>query len=98
MARRYSGDLTIVVSFNDQIDRYCGRIVKKGEGAIFHFDDIGLSEDLKRKIAVDSPEAYDAIAKAAISFAGDGLNSCAFDQKSGEAVVFRSQKAQIEAR
>lgn len=65
MALRYSGAVTIRVTWND---RYYNASVSSN-GRNLWFGTVGAPKS--SKIAADSPEAYDAAAHAALSFANN---------------------------
>lgn len=67
MATRYSGTLKINVLYNDRQDAYRASISRKGKSLWSGW--IGRAP--ASRLAVDSPEAYDAAARAALAFADD---------------------------
>ena len=69
MARRYSGEVTIYVQYKDgSFCPYKCRVVTPYGSRRLHIGDDAV---LRSGLAVDSPAAYDSIAKAALSFAMD---------------------------
>lgn len=79
--RRYSGDLKIELSFNDRTDEYRARICPVRGGGACETVHVGAPKYLKH--AVDSPQAYDSAAHAAISFARDELQERADPNRQG---------------
>lgn len=80
-ARRFSGRLKIELNFNDRTNQYKARLcpVVKGERCETVF--VGPPRHLTR--AVDSPRAFDDTARAAISFASDGIQEYAQSDRRG---------------
>ena len=87
MAIRYSGDVTVRLAWDDQAEAYRGTVAvvecaapASGDGHgherclrhAWRFDGLRISRHLAERIAVDSPEAYDAAAAAAVAFAAHG--------------------------
>ncbi len=70
MAQRYSGQAIIAVAYSDKDSAYKCR-VGTPEGSVSVT--VNASPELARTKAADSPEAYDEIAHAALSFAEDEL-------------------------
>jgi hypothetical protein len=70
MARRYSGKVTVSILWDDHDNRYAARVKADGSEQPI-FVTVGAPKILEH--AVDSPEAYDAAAKAAIAFADDDV-------------------------
>ena len=72
MAKRYSGDLVVQITYHDD-DSYKGYV--KGPGGTYEFDDLHAPRIPtaghvgSHGIAYDSPKGYDEMARAAISFA-----------------------------
>ena len=69
MARRYSGDLNINIVWDDARSRYIGKINVAGARNLRPAL-IQASPPATWK-AVDSPESFDAAARAALAFAAD---------------------------
>lgn len=67
MATRYSGSLTVRISWVDRHDLYDASVSWKGGGPI----KVMVGHPPASRLSVDSPEAYDSAAKAAIAFADD---------------------------
>ena len=67
MARRYSGSVTVDVTWVDADSQYRCRVRAPGGATTVH---VGPPAVLER--AVDSPEAYDVAAHAALSFVAEG--------------------------
>ena len=82
MAKRYSGELTISVTYTDQGDYRCA--VSKGGRVRWRGRVRPAPAGFGRGVAYDSPKAYDEVAKSALAFADDdkrGLGESAeFDQ------------------
>jgi hypothetical protein len=68
MATRYSGNVRVQITWQDSDNRY--RAVLRANGRHHSLQYVGAPAHLER--AVDSPQAYDQAAAAAISFAGLG--------------------------
>ena len=66
MAKRYSGDVVVSVTWSDSRDAYKATVSAHGEKWSGW---VGAPRAMR--IAVDSPQAYDDAAHAAISFACD---------------------------
>ena len=64
MAIRYSGTLKIRVTVNARNDGWIARISEGGH----HIGTATVSEPRATRIAIDSPEAFDGAARAAIAF------------------------------
>lgn len=69
MATRYSGGLTVEVKWSDAHDAYAARVSGRGVGTSGAFF---VGRPAAARGSVDSPDAYDAAAAAAISFSGLG--------------------------
>lgn len=70
MATRYTGSLKLSITL-DSTDTYS--VTLSGLAGTNYFGrlrGLGLSPHMASKVALDSAEAYDAIAKAAVTFAG----------------------------
>jgi hypothetical protein len=74
MATRYSGSLKLSITL-DTTDTYS--VTLSGDGYRCRLRGIGLAPATAARVALDSAEAYDAIARAAISFAAheDGTDA-----------------------
>lgn len=99
MATRYCGTLKLSIRLQSD-DSYNVRITEMNDDARFApCNGVRLSPHMQARVASDSREAYDAIARAAISFAGnddDAIYNFAFtDPDSGEAVVLRTLASAI---
>ncbi len=68
MARRYSGDVTVDLLWDDR-GYYKGRV--SWPGGSFDATGLRLSPHDSRRLAADSPEAYDAASEAALGFASN---------------------------
>jgi hypothetical protein len=67
MAKRYSGDLTVNITYHDD-DTYRGTVT--GPGGSYKFNSLRApAVGLGAGVAYDSPVAYDKMARSAISFA-----------------------------
>lgn len=66
MAKRYIGDLEIEIKFNSQKNWYQGTVI--GSQYRWHFNDLHLSPSDWMRLPVDSDEAFDLVASAAVSF------------------------------
>lgn len=66
---RRSGDVRVNIRYRDREDDYAGTV--KWPGGSWRFDQLRLSPYLRERIAVDSSQAYDEAARAAISFGAD---------------------------
>lgn len=91
VATRYSGALTISITL-DPSDTYS--VTLTGEGYSQRLRGIGIAPALAARCALDSAEAYDAVAQAAVSFAAhedgtDAVYSHALCDDSGEAIIRR---------
>lgn len=77
MAKRYSGGLSISLTFVDSKNEYrtrvCPRQGRRGAGC----ETIWVGPPRTLRHAVDSPIAYDEAARAAISFSSDYLSQLA---------------------
>ena len=73
MATRYSGELTVRITYRDEAEDYRCVISARGEGVRGRFL-LGVYVGVPRLLehAVDSSEAYDRVAHAALSFAAEG--------------------------
>jgi hypothetical protein len=71
MAIRYSGALIVRVTWSDRLNLYNATVSWEGGSRRIQ---VGAPAYLR--VPVDSPEAYDATAKAAISFADDECREC----------------------
>lgn len=78
MAKRYCGDVSITLEWRDEKNRY--RAVVRGTKTTQVVWVGGRGTD-----AVDSPKAYDAAARAALSFAMEGDTDIADDSALGVA-------------
>lgn len=85
MAKRYSGQLIIRIEFHDPTDAYQGSIRSKDGHLHYKFMDLKLSPVMRRKYAVDSPQAYDEAARAILGFASaDNEDIYQYAQITGE--------------
>lgn len=92
--KRYSGNITVTITYVDAKDKYKAT-VSAGEqrGTVY----VGPPRHLTR--SVDSPEAFDDAARAAISFAGDeGLDIQGADWGGGTSVVIHRKKPSHKAK
>lgn len=67
MAVRYSGNVTITLTYNDKTSQYDCSVKAPKEKAV----KVHVRPPPSSRLAVDSPEAYDGTARAAYSFADD---------------------------
>lgn len=67
MATRYSGDVVVRIHWNDRTSQYDATVSAPGERPVR----IHVGHSPASRLGVDSPEAYDSAAHAAISFADD---------------------------
>lgn len=92
MARRISGSAVVIMAFDDALDKYAGRIIDvEKKRASYRFE---ISSPGVLVTPVDSPEAYDNVAKAALAFAeaeGAGFD---VDYDESGIRVFRSRMSQ----
>ncbi len=104
MAKRYIGDATITLAFDERAstssqNKYRGTV--RAGGKTWKFSDLGASPHDSRTLAADSPVIFDRLARAIISFAvnGDAPESvraaiedatAGYTNESGEYMVRRS--------
>jgi hypothetical protein len=67
MTRRYSGEVTVYITWLDATEQYGAKVKPPGEPSVY----IAVGAPRLLEHAVDSPPAYDAAAKAALAFAED---------------------------
>lgn len=92
MARRYSGELVVNITYHDD-DTYKGSV--KGPGGTYRFTDLRApAMGHGSGVAYDSPKAYDRMAEAAISFATYDMDDLGFydDKPNGEPIVHRRRR------
>lgn len=95
MATRYTGTLKLSIRYSDQAGAYSVAITELGDNARFDaLRGIRLSPAMQARTAAVSAEAYDAVARAAMSFAGANDEMvyayAELDGETGEATVRRS--------
>lgn len=98
MAKRYSGDLVVNITYHDD-DTYKGSV--KGPGGTYLFKDLRAPPiGHGAGIAYDSPKAYDRMARAAISFATYDKEDIGYPDydASGNDYKVRRQKARVKRR
>jgi len=95
MAKRYSGDLTVQITYHDD-DTYKGYV--KGPGGTYTFKDLRAPRIPtaghvgSHGIAYDSPKGYDDMARSAISFATydmEGIGYPDYDESGNDYKVRR---------
>lgn len=84
---RYSGGLTIRLKYVDAANRYEAVVSAKGSGERPFKTSIGVPP--ASTLAVDSPEAFDHAAHAAISFAPSALSEYAAMNESGSGYLVK---------
>lgn len=93
MARRISGNAVVIVHYKDDLDKYAGRIIDSLKRSSSYRFVIYPPQTII--IPVDSPEAYDDAAKAALAFAEEDGHEVNLDyDESGNVMVFRNRMAQ----
>ena len=81
-ATRYSGSAVILIRFYERDENFSATV--RGPGGSSKIVGIRLSQEAQRRIAIDSAEAFDKIAHAALSFAeNEGLETAGEMNASG---------------
>ena len=83
MAKRYSGNLLINVTYDDRNDDYVTSISKDGR-RVWNGRVGPAQAGFGAGVAYDSPKAYDAIASSALSFADDDITGISDNAESKE--------------
>lgn len=98
MARRYSGELVVDITYHDD-DSYKGSV--RGPGGVYRFDDLHApriptaGKVGSPGVAYDSPKAYDEMAESAIAFATYDMDDLGYydsDERTGEPRVRRRRR------
>lgn len=94
-AKRYSGSLTITVNYNDR-DYDC--TIAKGGKSLYKTRVGAPASGFSGGVAYDSPEAFDAIASAALSFGSndnsDVADAAQYNESGSGYVLLRSSPTQ----
>jgi hypothetical protein len=93
MARRYSGELDINLTYRDKDDQYRARVCRRspsGGRPDCEVVYVGTPKHLTK--AVDSPAAYDDAAHAAISFASNDIQEGAASNHAGSGWDIRRRR------